>query len=126
MPESLSSVYSVLWRIAELGARCGQRSGPGDRRQMWEKLERLIAEVGAELSAARREGETLRDKALAQAQAAQRADRAWRTQLRKVEAARADAETRLTTSVTEGEAVVRLLAARASGESVAPVEDPAV
>jgi hypothetical protein len=93
---------------------------------MWDELERLIAEVGSELSAARREGESQRDKALAQAQAAQRADRAWRTRLRKVEAARADAETRLTASVTEGEAVVRLLAARASGESIAPVEDPAV
>src|SRR5436309_3200202 len=116
MREPLSSVDSVLWRIAELGAQCGQRSGSVDRRPMWEELERLIAEIGAELSAARREHERLRDNARAQAQAAQRVDRAWRTRLRKVEAARIDAETRLTASLTEGEAVVQLLAARANGE----------
>jgi len=119
MPESLSSVDSVLWRIAELGAQCGQRAGPVDRRPIWEELERLIGDVGAELSAARREGDRLREQALAQAQTAQRVERAWRTRLRKAEAARSDAEGRLAASLTEGEAIVRLLAARASGENVA-------
>src|SRR2546421_6103824 len=112
MPEPLSSVDNVLWRIAELGAQCGKRSGAVDRQPLWEELERLIAEVGAELSAARREGDKLRGKARAEAQAAQRLDRAWRARLRKVEAARVDVETRLTASLTEGEAVVRLLSAR--------------
>jgi hypothetical protein len=122
MPESLSADDTALWRIAELGARCGQRSGPVDRRPMWEELERLITEVGAELSAARRQEDRRREKALAQAQAAQQVDRAWRARLRKVEAARSDAETRLTASLTDGEAIVRLLAARANGEIVAPAD----
>jgi hypothetical protein len=122
MPEPLSSVDSVLWRIAELGAQCRQRSVAVDRRPLWEELERIIGEVGAELSAARGEADKLRAKARAEAQAAQRLDRAWRARLRKVEALRADVETKLTASVTEGEAVVRLLSARANGELVGPAD----
>jgi len=53
MAESMSGADTVLWRIAELGARCGQRSAGIDRRPMWEELERLIADLGGELTAAR-------------------------------------------------------------------------
>jgi chromosome segregation ATPase len=55
MAESMSAVDSALWRIAELGARCGQRSAGVDRRPLWQELERLIAELGGELAAARRQ-----------------------------------------------------------------------
>src|SRR5437879_4938919 len=56
MADPVCVVDSALWRIAELGARCGQRSAGVDRRPMWEELERLIAQLGEELTAARRDG----------------------------------------------------------------------
>ncbi len=53
MDECTPDIDSALWRIAELGARCGQRSAGLDRRPMWEELEGLIADLGGELRAAR-------------------------------------------------------------------------
>ena len=53
MADPVGLVDSALWRIAELGARCGQRSLGVDRRPMWEELERLIAQLDNELKAAR-------------------------------------------------------------------------
>src|SRR5437667_440453 len=58
MADPVGVVDSALWRIAELGARCGQRSAGVDRRPMWEELERLIVQLGEELTAARQGGPT--------------------------------------------------------------------
>jgi len=53
MDDCTPDLDSALWRIAELGARCGQRSAGLDRRPMWEELEGLIGDLGGELRAAR-------------------------------------------------------------------------
>jgi hypothetical protein len=51
MDDERSVFESALWRIAELGARCGQQSAGVDRQPMWEELERLITDLGAGLAA---------------------------------------------------------------------------
>jgi chromosome segregation ATPase len=56
MDECTPDIDSTLWRIAELGARCGQRSCAIDRRPMWEELEGLIGDLGGEIRAARHDG----------------------------------------------------------------------
>ena len=116
MADPVGVVDSALWRIAELGARCGQRSAGVDRRPMWEELERLIVQLGEELTAARQGGPTATPEVhrlqrqlkvlvgerdaeraraaehVADAEAARRErDRAWQARLRQAEAARAEA-----------------------------------
>ena len=53
MSETMSDVERVLWRIAELGARCSQRAAAGGRGPLWAELEQTIAALEAELEAAR-------------------------------------------------------------------------
>jgi hypothetical protein len=49
----MSNVERVLWRIAELGARCTQHSSTGGRGPLWAELEETIAGLEAEFEAAR-------------------------------------------------------------------------
>ncbi|HET9770138.1 MAG TPA: hypothetical protein VFS16_04560 [Acidimicrobiia bacterium] len=53
MAETMSNVERVLWRIAELGARCSQQGAAGSRGPLWAELEQTIAGLEAELEAAR-------------------------------------------------------------------------
>jgi hypothetical protein len=53
MAETMSHVERVLWRIAELGARCSQQAAAGGRNALWAELEQTIAGLEAELEAAR-------------------------------------------------------------------------
>lgn len=53
MAESMSNVERVLWRIAELGARCSQHSASGGRGPLWAELEQTIAGLETEIEAAR-------------------------------------------------------------------------
>jgi hypothetical protein len=52
MAETMSHVERVLWRIAELGARCSQQAAAGGRGPMWSELEQTIAGLEAEFEAA--------------------------------------------------------------------------
>jgi hypothetical protein len=54
----MSDVERVLWRIAELGARCSQQSAAGGREPLWAELEQTIAALEAELEAARQAVDT--------------------------------------------------------------------
>jgi hypothetical protein len=53
MSETMSDVERVLWRIAELGARCSQHSAAGGHAPLWAELEQTIAGLEAQLEAAR-------------------------------------------------------------------------
>jgi hypothetical protein len=53
MSETMSDVERVLWRIAELGARCSQHSVAGGRGPLWAELEKTIAGLEADFEAAR-------------------------------------------------------------------------
>ncbi|MCA1841839.1 MAG: hypothetical protein LC792_01360 [Actinobacteria bacterium] len=53
MAETMSHVERVLWRIAELGARCSQQAASGARGPLWEELENTIAGLETEFEAAR-------------------------------------------------------------------------
>lgn len=53
MSESMSHVERVLWRIAELGARCSQHTAAGGRGPLWAELEQTIATLDAEIESAR-------------------------------------------------------------------------
>ena len=53
MSETMSHVERVLWRIAELGARCSQHTAAGGRGPLWAELEQTIAELDAEIESAR-------------------------------------------------------------------------
>ena len=53
MAETMSHVERVLWRIAELGARCSQQAAAGERGPMWAELEQTIAGLEADFEAAR-------------------------------------------------------------------------
>jgi chromosome segregation ATPase len=55
MDDCTPDIDTALWRIAELGARCGQRAAGLDRRPMWAELEGLIADLGGALRAARQD-----------------------------------------------------------------------
>ena len=52
MAETMSHVERVLWRIAELGARCSQQAAAGGRGPLWAELEQTIAGLEAEFEAA--------------------------------------------------------------------------
>jgi hypothetical protein len=52
MSETMSHVERVLWRIAELGARCSQQAAAGGREPLWAELEQTIAGLEAEFEAA--------------------------------------------------------------------------
>jgi hypothetical protein len=52
MSETMSHVERVLWRIAELGARCSQQAGTGERAALWAELEQTIAGLDEEYEAA--------------------------------------------------------------------------
>ena len=52
MAETMSHVERVLWRIAELGARCGQQAATGERAALWAELEETIAGLENEFDAA--------------------------------------------------------------------------
>jgi len=52
MSEKMSHVERVLWRIAELGARCSQQAAAGGRGALWAELEQAIAGLEAEFEAA--------------------------------------------------------------------------
>src|ERR1043165_3922560 len=52
MSETMSHVERVLWRIAELGARCSQQAAAGGRGALWAELEQTIAGLEAEFEAA--------------------------------------------------------------------------
>ncbi len=58
MAETMSDVERVLWRIAELGARCGQQTADGGRGPLWAELEQTIAGLEGEFEAARQAGDT--------------------------------------------------------------------
>jgi tetratricopeptide (TPR) repeat protein len=51
MAESMSHVERVLWRIAELGARCSQQAAAGGREPLWAELEQTIVGLEAEFEA---------------------------------------------------------------------------
>jgi hypothetical protein len=53
MGESMSHIERVLWRIAELGARCSQNTAAGGRGPLWAELEETIAGLEADFEAAR-------------------------------------------------------------------------
>lgn len=53
MAETMSHVERVLWRIAELGARCSQHTAAGGRGPLWAELEQTIADLEAEIESAR-------------------------------------------------------------------------
>ena len=53
MAETMSHVERVLWRIAELGARCSQQTASGGRGPLWAELEQTIAGLEADFEAAR-------------------------------------------------------------------------
>jgi hypothetical protein len=53
MAEMMSHVERVLWRIAELGARCSQQAAAGGRGALWAELEETITGLQAEFDAAR-------------------------------------------------------------------------
>ena len=53
MAETMSDVERVLWRIAELGARCSQHEAAGGRGPLWAELEETIAGLETELEGAR-------------------------------------------------------------------------
>jgi hypothetical protein len=52
MAETMSHVERVLWRIAELGARCSQQAATGERGALWAELEETIAGLENEFDAA--------------------------------------------------------------------------
>ena len=52
MAESMSHVERVLWRIAELGARCSQQAAAGERGPLWAELEETISGLEGEFEAA--------------------------------------------------------------------------
>ena len=52
MAETMSHVERVLWRIAELGARCSQQAATGERGALWAELEETIAGLETEFDAA--------------------------------------------------------------------------
>ena len=52
MAESMSHVERVLWRIAELGARCSQQAAAGERGPLWAELEETISGLETEFEAA--------------------------------------------------------------------------
>jgi hypothetical protein len=53
MAETMSHVERLLWRIAELGARCSQHAASGERGPLWVELEQTITDLEAEFEAAR-------------------------------------------------------------------------
>ncbi|MGH9008807.1 MAG: hypothetical protein ACRDYF_03060 [Acidimicrobiia bacterium] len=53
MAETMSHVERVLWRIAELGARCSQQAATGGRGALWAELEETVAGLEADFEAAR-------------------------------------------------------------------------
>jgi hypothetical protein len=53
MAETMSHVERVLWRIAELGARCSQQTASGARGALWAELENTIAGLEGDFEAAR-------------------------------------------------------------------------
>ena len=53
MSETMSHVERVLWRIAELGARCSQQAAAGERGPLWAELEQTIAGLEGDFEAAR-------------------------------------------------------------------------
>jgi hypothetical protein len=53
MAETMSHVERVLWRIAELGARCSQQAASGARGTLWAELEQTIAGLEGDFEAAR-------------------------------------------------------------------------
>ncbi|MCA1846202.1 MAG: hypothetical protein LC792_24020, partial [Actinobacteria bacterium] len=53
MAETMSHVERVLWRIAELGARCSQQAASGARGALWAELEQTIAGLETDFEAAR-------------------------------------------------------------------------
>jgi hypothetical protein len=53
MAETMSHVERVLWRIAELGARCSQQAASGGRGPLWAELEETIAGLETEFEATR-------------------------------------------------------------------------
>jgi hypothetical protein len=132
MAESMSGVESTLWRIAELGARCGQRGRGVDHRPLWAELERIIADISDELTAARQgapigppELRRLR-KQLAAAIEERDNERTWAEQrladaTARLEAAVAERDAAVAArhaSLDEFERAVSRLAARAAGQII--------
>ena len=64
MAETMSHVERVLWRIAELGARCSQQAASGARGPLWAELEHTIAGLEAEFEAASQAGDTAQVRTL--------------------------------------------------------------
>jgi hypothetical protein len=124
MAESMPEVESTLWRIAELGARCGQPGRGVDHRPLWAELERIIADVGEEVTAAR-QGAAIRPAELRRLRNQLGAAIEERDGMRAaVEAALAERDTALAAraaSLEEFERAVSHLAARAAGEIVRAV-----
>jgi hypothetical protein len=58
MSETMSHVERVLWRIAELGARCSQHAATGERAALWAELEQTIAGLDQEFEAAGQAADT--------------------------------------------------------------------
>lgn len=59
MAETMSDVERVLWRIAELGARCGQHTADGGRGPLWAELEQTIAGLEGQFEAAHQAADTV-------------------------------------------------------------------
>lgn len=151
MAETMSHVERVLWRIAELGARCSQHTAAGGRGPLWAELEQTIASLDAEIVSARQAGDIApeqvrslegrlkvarqerdREKAraeenLADAEAARRERDRERLKARKamsaaVEAKNAAVEAR----ATAAECVARATAAEAALDQAMAARDEAV
>src|SRR3990170_1464955 len=63
MSETMSHVERVLWRIAELGARCSQQAATGERAALWAEPEQPIAGLDEEFEAAGRDRARALEKA---------------------------------------------------------------
>lgn len=151
MAETMSNVERVLWRIAELGARCSQHTAAGTRGPLWAELEQTIAGLQSEFEAARQAEDTApgqvrslegrlkvarqerdRERARAQefvgdAEAARRERDRERHNARKAMAAAAAAKTAATAAKTAAaESAARVAAAEAATDQAMAARDQAL
>jgi hypothetical protein len=151
MSETMSHVERVLWRIAELGARCSQQTAAGGREPLWAELEQTITTLDAEIVSARQatdiapaqvrslEGrlkvaiqERDREKARAQenqadAESARRERDRERLKARKAMAAAVEAKNAYAAAkATAAEAVARATAAEAATDQAMAARDEAL
>ena len=151
MAETMSHVERVLWRIAELGARCSQHGAAGGRGPLWAELEQTINSLETEFESARQavdiaprqvrslEGrlkvalqERDREKArvqefLADAEAARRERDRERLKARRAVAAAVEAKNAAAEALaTTAESVTRATAAAAAADQAMAARDEAL